>query len=393
MIELSSYKLVQFLKEYVNPKGTETPIVIRSRTARNWLRKLGFEYKDVRKDVFVDGHERSDVIKDRVNFLKKMEELKPYMVEFEESGAMKPKVYPIDCVVGGEDRRPVIVITHDECTFSANDGIRKAWTMKGDTYLRPKGRGQGIMTSDFLLPFGRLNLASLDEKKREEVVEKARLVDTDAVEIFEYGKNNDGYWDGAKLHKQVVNKALPIAEALYPGYSLLFLFDNATSHSVYAKDALQAKEMNKSTGGRQAQLREGWFDRSGSRIAQPMNFQEPNGQRTQKGIQRVLEERDLWPTGGLNLECSKPKCFNCQVAADCKVCTKGHKCDLCKAPRIHSASDCSKNRKCDACADREKNCCCVSKKYCSTCAIKKGKCGDCEDLPPKCATDSKSFFT
>ena len=38
---------------------------------------------------------------------------------------------------------------------------------------------------------------------------------TEAVEVFEYEKNNDGYWDGAKLHQQVVNKALPIAEALY----------------------------------------------------------------------------------------------------------------------------------------------------------------------------------
>ena len=31
------------------------------------------------------------------------------------------------------------------------------------------------MTSDFLLLFGRLNLSSLSEEKRKEVVEKARL--------------------------------------------------------------------------------------------------------------------------------------------------------------------------------------------------------------------------
>ena len=37
-------------------------------------------------------------------------------------------------------------------------------------------------------------------------------------------------------------------EALYPGYSLFFLFDNAISHSVYAKDAFQIKDMNKSSG-------------------------------------------------------------------------------------------------------------------------------------------------
>lgn len=138
---MSSYKLVQFLKAYKNTQGIETPITIRSRTARRWLGKLGYEYKDVRKDVFIDGHERSDVVEDRNNFLKKMEELKPYMVEFEEDGAMKAKTYPSDCAVGGPNRRPIVVITHDECTFSANDGIRKAWIRKGDTFLRPKGRG------------------------------------------------------------------------------------------------------------------------------------------------------------------------------------------------------------------------------------------------------------
>ncbi len=125
---MSSYKLVQFLKNYVSPQGVETPIIIRSRTAQTWLCKLGYVYKNVRKDVFVDGHERSDIVEDRAKFLKKMEELKPYIVEFFEDGTMKPKVYPFDCALGGENRRPIIVITHDECTFSANDGVRKAWT-------------------------------------------------------------------------------------------------------------------------------------------------------------------------------------------------------------------------------------------------------------------------
>lgn len=52
---------------------------------------------------------------------------------------------------------------------------------------------------------------------------------------------------------------LPIAKALYPGYSLLFLFDNATSHSVYAKDALQVKNINKSCKGQQPVLCNRWF--------------------------------------------------------------------------------------------------------------------------------------
>ena len=238
IIELSSYKLVQFLKTYVNSQGVDTLISIYLRTAWRWLYNLGYKYKDVRKDVFVDGHEWFDVVEDCINFLRRMEELKPYMVEFDENSTMKPKVYPSDCAMGREKQRTIIVITHNECTFSANNGVCKAWTWKRDTFLRPKGQEQGIMTLDFTLPYGRLNLNSLTPKRREKIAQTIGLWKTKTAEIFEYGKNNDGYWDRAKLHQQVVNKALPIAKAFYPGYSLFYLFDYATSHSVYAKDAL-----------------------------------------------------------------------------------------------------------------------------------------------------------
>ena len=83
-------------------------------------------------------------------------------------------------------------------------------------------------------------------------MEKCGLLETEVVEVFEYGKNNNGYWDRAKLYKQVVSKALRIAEVLYSRYSLLFLFNNATSHLFYAKNAFQVQEMNKSVKGKQA---------------------------------------------------------------------------------------------------------------------------------------------
>lgn len=141
MVGLSSYKLIQFLKEYVNPKGIETPVVICSCTVQTWLRKLGFVYKKMCKDVFIDSYEWPDVMEDQNCFLIKIEELKPYMVEFNENGTMKVKDYLVDCAVRGEECRTIIIITHDECTFSRNDGVQKAWTWEGDTFLRPKRRG------------------------------------------------------------------------------------------------------------------------------------------------------------------------------------------------------------------------------------------------------------
>lgn len=59
---------------------------------------------------------------------------------------------------------------------------------------------------------------------------------TKTTKIFKYKKNNNKYLDGAKLYKQIVKKALPIAKALYSKYSLDFLFNNAISHLIYAKN-------------------------------------------------------------------------------------------------------------------------------------------------------------
>lgn len=55
-----------------------------------------------------------------------MKELKPYIVEFDKNGVIKPKAYPQDCAIGSHHWQPIMVITHNEYTFSANDGIQKS---------------------------------------------------------------------------------------------------------------------------------------------------------------------------------------------------------------------------------------------------------------------------
>ena len=101
------YKLIQFLKDYINLEGIGTSIEIRSHKAQNWLYKLKYEYENVRKDVSIDEYKRSDVVKN----------LKPYMVEFEKNCAIKTEIYPSDCVMEGDNHRPIIVITHDDVIF------------------------------------------------------------------------------------------------------------------------------------------------------------------------------------------------------------------------------------------------------------------------------------
>lgn len=54
-----------------------------------------------------------------------MKSLLSYFIEFSDDGSMLPKVYPGDCAVGGPNQQPIIMITNDKNTFSANDGRRK----------------------------------------------------------------------------------------------------------------------------------------------------------------------------------------------------------------------------------------------------------------------------
>ena len=73
--------------------------------------------------MFINRYDRSNIVEDRNNFLTRIEDFKPYIVDFEKNSAIKPKIYLSDYEVGGNDRRPIIINTQDDCTFSANDGI------------------------------------------------------------------------------------------------------------------------------------------------------------------------------------------------------------------------------------------------------------------------------
>lgn len=155
---------------------------------------------------------------------------------------------------------------------------RKVWTFEGHGIFRPKGKGRGIMVSDFLLPL------SLSLERQQELASSG--IPLEAVTYFEYGKMEEGYWTGKHLLDQIKSKALPIAEALYPGYELLFMFDNATSHAIYAKDELQVAHMNKGPGGQQPFLRAGWYQNI-ILVENPTNGQ---SQKIQKVVQAILDE-------------------------------------------------------------------------------------------------------
>ncbi|PKC55377.1 hypothetical protein RhiirA1_354559, partial [Rhizophagus irregularis] len=47
---------------------------IHINTARNYLKELGYTYAKVKKGIYIDGHERKDVVVYRKIFLEQMSE-------------------------------------------------------------------------------------------------------------------------------------------------------------------------------------------------------------------------------------------------------------------------------------------------------------------------------
>lgn len=52
--------------------------------------------------MFINKHERPDMMKNQKHFLKVIKELEPYLIEFDKIGQMISKIYPSDCEVEGD---------------------------------------------------------------------------------------------------------------------------------------------------------------------------------------------------------------------------------------------------------------------------------------------------
>jgi hypothetical protein len=109
------------------------------------LKKNGFSFEKFKKDIYYDGHEREDVVEYRLKWAKQMVEYEKRMITydpytFEEQ---PPKV---------KDGPRIVMVTHDESTFYANDFKQSNWTHQTEYLRRKKGPGLSLMVSEFLCP-------------------------------------------------------------------------------------------------------------------------------------------------------------------------------------------------------------------------------------------------
>ncbi|KAF8543086.1 hypothetical protein BDD12DRAFT_933621 [Trichophaea hybrida] len=267
--DITAYTLAKTIGEYLDSKRA-IPVLenifqfgaggnrVRARTARRWLKKMGLVHGRYTKGVYVDGHERTDVVEYRTKvFIPLWKRYQDRFVIFKEDGSWKiPHDLP-------EGEKPIVLITHDESTFNANDGKQKGWMRKGHQLLQQKNKGRGIMVSGFLTLGGRL--AVPNSIPNSELLNNLMWIQVngipvrDSMWLHEYSKDN--YWTGEKMVWHTLRIALPIFRYAFPGCQALFAFGNASNHCTYADNALVVSHMNLNPGGKQSLLREG-FDHS-----------------------------------------------------------------------------------------------------------------------------------
>jgi hypothetical protein len=319
------------IQEIFRQKGICKPS-ISDRTARRWLAGLGWRYGKMQNGMYIDGHEREDVVEYRREFVVRWKENERRFHQWDNDGneLPRPNGFPVP---GAISRFRLIPVTHDESVFYQNDERTTAWVSKSDKPKpKPKGDGQSIMVSDFLTPdWGRLRDGDEWVFFLFSQFDHLSLLHRDARVLFKAGKNRDGWFGSDDLITQV-DRAIDIFEGLTKGHAQgLFLFDNAPSHQKRAGDAISARKMVKGVLFCDTQPifrilivcavpKEGWAHHSnGPRMrdgrlpnGETQSFYFPPDHPTTpgwfKGMEVIIRERGLWPADGLLAQCANFRC-------------------------------------------------------------------------------------
>ena len=261
------------------------PRKVSCETAREWLHELGFQVIDAKKGIYVDGHERSDVVEYQAMFLRKMIALG--FLNRDNAPTPEPKLsLPEDLETPHADvLSKTVVLFHDESTFQANDYKRTQWGTKDEHMLVPKSKGAGIMISDFISEQD--GYLSLTDEEFAAGRAKFPHLKQYARASIEYGENRNGYWTSEQFLEQL-KYCIEIAECKYPrdqGYKVVWIFDHSSSHGAYGDDALLASRMNAKPGGKQALLRDTVWEGKVQRMVFSIGVA--------KGLIQVLKEREV----------------------------------------------------------------------------------------------------
>ena len=105
--------------------------------------------------MYIDGHERQDVVEYRKGFVECWKEYEKRFVIYGNDGNVlsTPTGFPVPQGL----RFRLILVTHNESTFYENDRHKTQWISDNAKAVEKKGEGQSIMVSDLLTSeWGRL---------------------------------------------------------------------------------------------------------------------------------------------------------------------------------------------------------------------------------------------
>jgi hypothetical protein len=155
--------------------------------------------------------------------------------------------------------------------------------------MKPKGKGAGIMVTDFIDEHH--GFLAFSDEEREQVKLANPSTRKYAREFLEYGENKEGYWNRDKFMEQI-KRAVEMAEIKHPknnGWCHVWVFDHSSCYAVMADDALDVNKMNVNPGGKQRKMRD--TVRQGR--VQKMNYT----LGVPKGMRAVLQERGVDVSG------------------------------------------------------------------------------------------------
>ncbi|KIJ41420.1 hypothetical protein M422DRAFT_255624 [Sphaerobolus stellatus SS14] len=175
---------------------------------------MEFRYGTGKNGMYIDGHEHEDVVNYRQNVFLPLwySTLELHMMHWTPDGKQIPPSFP-DFPLN----KRVVLITHDESTFYANDRQKLCWIHSSE---KPepvrKGEGVSIMVSDFCSP-------DLGWLRSKDGAKEARI-------LFKAGKSQDGYFNCEDLCQQI-EVANELFEDNFPGTAIAaFGFDNDPGH-------------------------------------------------------------------------------------------------------------------------------------------------------------------
>ena len=170
----------------------------------------------------------------------------------------------------------MLAFDQDEAIFRSSQLNESCWTVDGETTLRTKGLGVGVMVSAFVsraAGFGlkiaadkleAINRTRADTQYTDEEAaiylygsaNKNALSESPFVRYLNYGSGKDGYWTYRHMIIQIED-CIDCLRYLYPQFDYLFELDHSSGHNMERPNGLSTTNtvLNMGWGGKQRKMR------------------------------------------------------------------------------------------------------------------------------------------